>query len=264
MEFEKIKTLVTATSALVNAGNIYLKLNFSDKLSESEVNDFLEPIHNDFMNVKQGLDDIKIENIKIELKTRIEMLKAPKFLKDNKKVFIEIENHISYVINLYNGICNLCVGVFNEALKMKQLNFHFKIEELGEIPQKLVDYLFHFKEDKEINELHQNLINLVKNKVSTDGLDWIEANKLEKKIDEVVFDTCNRVKAIDISIESPIVEFIKKYFNNETTNIQLTEYQIMLQGQVRSFLEYRNFVFNEIKENAKSIESYYEKHKPKK
>jgi len=264
MDFEKIKTLVTATSAFVTAGNLYTKLNLKEKLSESEVNDFLEPIHNDFMKAKQGLENIEMDKVKIQLKTKLESLKAPRFLKDNRETFTKLENHLNEVVNKYNDVCNLCVGVFNESLNIEQLNCNFRIEELGEVPLKLVDYLFHFKKNEEVNELYKDLVELVRNKIPDSELDWIEKNKLHQKIDDAVSNAINRIKAIDISIQSPIAEFVRKYFNDATTNAELKEYQIMLQGYVRSFLEYRNFVYKEVKEIAASIGDYYEKNKPRK
>lgn len=264
MDFEKIKTLVTATSAFVTAGNIYTKLNINGKLSESEVSEFLEPMYKDLMNVKQGLEDITMDRVRTKFKETIDSLKAPKFLKDNRKVLVELENHIGEVINRYNSVCNLCVGVVNESLRIENLNCFLNIEELGDIPPKLVDYLFHFKNSEEVNDICKDLINLVQNKISINELDWIEERKLNQKINNAVLNAINGIKAIDISIENPINEFVRKYFDNTMTNTPLTEYQIMLQGHVRSFLEYRSLVFNKVRETATSIEEYYEKHKPKK
>lgn len=78
-----------------------MSLDFSAKLSETDINDFLDPLFEELNTVKDDIYKREINNISIELSKYTDKLKTPKFLKDNKKTIKGIQNHIYDVIDIY-------------------------------------------------------------------------------------------------------------------------------------------------------------------
>lgn len=260
MSFEEIQLAIKTISTIVTATNIYTKIKFPGKLSEDEVTNFIEPVYNDLLRVKKGLQYIEIDKININLSEKIDSLKSPKFFKDNEKILKYLETLINNIAKQYSIICASCTGIVNEALKEENLYYFFKPDELGELPNIMGYCIFNYNNSQVINNISAKLHTILKQKFPTFGLDFNETNINNNKINNVITKVITRIcNIIDLSSENSI----KSFFNISAERIPDTPKQDMLKKYVAGFFKDVTHAYIEVTGTIEKIKNYYEKSKPK-
>ncbi|MFL0194415.1 hypothetical protein ACJDU8_02335 [Clostridium sp. WILCCON 0269] len=260
MLIENISLIIRTISTVVTATNIYTKIKFPGKLSENEVTDFIEPVYNDLLRVKRGLQYIEIDKININLSEKIDSLKSPKFFKDNEKILKDLETLINNISKQYRIICASCTGIVNEALKEEDLHYCFKPDELGELPSIMGYCIFNYNNREVINKISTKLHTILEQKFPNFGLNFNETNINNNKINYGIIKVIDRIcDIIDLSSENSI----KRFFNIHTERIPATPKQDILKKYVASFFKDITHAHIEVTGTIEEIKNHYEKFRPK-
>ena len=261
LNFDLIKIIVTAASATINAGNLYAKIRINEKLSESEVDEYLEPIYSDLLKVKKALVNMNVSSMNINLASKTESLKAPKFIKENKETLLKIQNDIENLVKKYDAVANVCVGILNEKLAQESILLNVSRDELDEIPREMVDYILNYKNNTQVSQLCNKIEDKLLNKNKLENREYANDLDFHKKIDIAINNTLNEIWDKD-NFDNSFTKSITKLFQNEVNS--QSEREIRLQEYLKSFLEFSSFAYKEIEQNIEDIDRYYEKSKPKK